>query len=567
MLRSHYHEVAQATRDEQEKKKATASSTATITDTITPNSSQDASVPRAQDPLVAQNSNEQETQQAEEEAKTLQDRISMYQKQLSSSNLHASAANEKKRLMDYVSSPENNKLKDRKSMYQQQLSSKRLFATKEKDDQELSMTMNVSDRKSLYQHQLSTSSLPPSSKDNDVQTVMSIVTQNVNDRKHMYQEQLSSSQHRISMDTFLDDNEKAKEMQTSIKEFERKSLVELEPNNLSLKRKSGDLECCQCAGRIFPADPLIHSFGEIFHQACFKCDSCNRRLTQHPQELQYRTHEQDYLVLLCQKCRQDMIHKHLDKFQASQAGQRILVNGDEMGNIQSVLESIGDELEEIILESIPKCATCGGHFLQYTGNIAIIGAAKYHRECFEMGRPVNVVVGDRKLSPNIAARYLPERIILKLSLENKQPLASFFFVWSTKATDILVVNDAGGGDGVQVMYQADEQAPTTPRRKPALLFPAMDPSSLSYELVSDPFGTPCHLEHIEITKRDDGMTMLSMRLSCWKYCQQHILSFEASMETGANASCFKEAKLVVRIISEKKSQEEESSRKQKRATK
>ena len=288
-------------------------------------------------------------------------------------------------------------------------------------------------------------------------------------------------------------------------------------------KQNEQLVCTACWKPVYPRDPVVRSFGEVLHADCFVCTLCNSKMSRHPKEVQFRVpnsgqgdgsvydddDDNDTLIFLCAKCQEESIHTHSEMVLGTKAGERILVEDDENGDVDGVLEEIGDDLEEIMLDNIPRCALCRGDFLQYTGNIAMVGHLKYHRECFELGKPNNSATGehntspdDRSLTPLQAIRYLPDRLVVKLfsahgTTNKSKPITTIFFVWSNKAADmkqLLSMSQRGRRHQQQqpseyvVSYSLDSNAADRHVHSTGVRLDPEAASSLSCALVGNPIG-------------------------------------------------------------------------------
>ena len=135
----------------------------------------------------------------------------------------------------------------------------------------------------------------------------------------------------------------------------------------------------------------------------------------------------------------------------------ILVQEEEIGDIDGVMDAIGEELSDLLVQGamLPTCAVCGTDFIGYTGKVTIIGSLKYHNDCWLMGKPCPF---DKCLTAIQATKYLPDRLIVKLlakgassassnssdagthsRLSSGAPLATMFFTWKTREGDLKEV--------------------------------------------------------------------------------------------------------------------------------
>jgi hypothetical protein len=351
------------------------------------------------------------------------------------------------------------------------------------------------------------------------------------------QDEIRISQTNTPTAAIIREDEKAKQLQNRISSYEKLSVREEEPIRHQhqpssfplppdrIKEQQQEQPCCSaCLLRIYPTDPILHSFGETLHVSCFVCYFCNSKMFQHPLEVQFRIPDQNTLFLLCSKCQEQSINSRKERVLGKTAGEKIRVEKDEEGNIEGVMEAIGDELEELLLDHVPKCAICGIDFLYYTGELSMVGDFKYHRECFERGTPGTVSNWDRPFTPLQAVRYLPERLLVKVRLaDSSAPIVTLFFVWTTKASDFQRIQQCGE---VAVKYCLDETASANQRKPP----PIRDKSSsLVCELVGTPFGVPCRM-----TSMVHQQAFIVARLVCSKFQLQHVLSFHVRKTNNTN---------------------------------
>lgn len=244
------------------------------------------------------------------------------------------------------------------------------------------------------------------------------------------------------------------------------------------------------------------------------------------------------------------MHRDTPKVVATVAGEKIQVDEEECGDVQGVKDAIGDELEEMLLEKmIPRCQICAGDFLNYTtGRVCIIGQMKYHEECWITGKP-SANLDDRQLIPYQAAKYLPDRWILRLLVVDYEdgnnndsvqkatrhrPLTTLFFHWTTKLSDFqrFVSNRHVQADSIiQIELQLDDQAIGNPnysdpsKSKTHVQLPDNNNNSRSLlhcELVGNPLSsalvqTCCSRA---ATQRDDH---IDIQLQGTKYHVQHTM--------------------------------------------
>jgi hypothetical protein len=259
-------------------------------------------------------------------------------------------------------------------------------------------------------------------------------------------------------------------------------------------------------------------------------------MTSHPTEVQFRVPprgEEKTLFFLCSRCQEESINMCKTKVLGTKAGEKILIEDDEQGDVDGVKDAIGDELEDIVLNHmLPKCGTCGVDFLAYQGNIAMVGSVKHHQECWETGKPGAIKPTDRKLDPSQAVKYLPERIIVRLT-SDKKPIATVFFVWNTKSVDLKRI--ANNNNEVVIRYGMDDQAFGNPnyvdenKRKTRARLPAgVGKENISCELVGDPLGVPMKQMYDPMKS---GKDKVSFQLGCSKFHSQHDITLQVPKQT------------------------------------
>jgi hypothetical protein len=236
-----------------------------------------------------------------------------------------------------------------------------------------------------------------------------------------------------------------------------------------------------------------------------------------------------------------------------------VVAESEQGDIEQVVDAIGDELEEAMYGMIPRCAICGVDFLTYKGNVSMVGALKYHQECSEKGKPAMGFQSSLALAPVQAAKYLPETIILRLSAGDGKVITTLYFVWKGKDDELKSMR-AERQDRVCVQFHLDEKAPANPnfqgssKKKTKARLPAVEegqdqqPQQFCMDLIGGSQiapQPPKMLEPISIIKPEDSsLPLLHAKLAYSKFNLCHSLflvvpctsTVEELDLTGANLS-------------------------------
>ena len=296
--------------------------------------------------------------------------------------------------------------------------------------------------------------------------------------------------------------------------------------------------CAVCLEAMYPTDPTIQSYGKSMHAACFACQLCHAKLKHHPLEVQFELPENgNALYCVCAKCQLESLHRDKPKVLAKNAGDKITPEVDELGDVKGVKEAIGEELEEILLEkTAPRCQLCAGDFLKYTGHVCVVGQMKYHHECWETGKP-SVNLSERQLVPYQAAKYLPERWILRLVMDatnsednsriKRRPIATLFFVWRTRVEDFQNFVSEGqlkATAKIDIQLELDDQALGNPNYHDASRRKTQAPlSSAVNTLECDLIGNPLSTSRWTSTCADKGDQIL-LRLQVNKYHVQHAVT-------------------------------------------
>ena len=137
-------------------------------------------------------------------------------------------------------------------------------------------------------------------------------------------------------------------------------------NTDALRHRGSSAEACAlCHRKVFPTESLKWR-GAAYHRACFRCSQCARSLAAEGDLLSHWCGG----VPFCESCwkRQQLRKSGLTastgvifKGQtAAAAGLRRLPSHG--GDVDGVLEAIGDELEAALDGMVPRCEICGAHF-------------------------------------------------------------------------------------------------------------------------------------------------------------------------------------------------------------
>lgn len=272
------------------------------------------------------------------------------------------------------------------------------------------------------------------------------------------------------------------------------------------------------------------------------------------------------------------------------AGEKIIPDPQELGDVQGVKAAIGDELEEILLEkTLPRCQVCSGDFLNYLGRVCIIGQMKYHNECWETGKP-SVNLSERQLIPYQAAKYLPDRWILRLLVVDpdnnsnkcpRRPIVTIFFVWNNRVHDfqqLVATKQVKATSIVQISLDLDDQALGNPnfydpsKRKTHAQLPSPSPlsssssssrdisKSLTCELIGNPLAGSLRHSKCEIYHHHNSDT-IQFLLQGTKFHVRHQVKFRVPIQNHQKDSSILDlsrASLTITLRQEEQKQSKQS---------
>lgn len=253
-----------------------------------------------------------------------------------------------------------------------------------------------------------------------------------------------------------------------------------------------DPTCDSCLKRIYPTDSITKAFSptRTFHSACFKCYLCNSQLRHHGQEVCIRIPDESdeasfRHILLCQPCQQASQSEYSEKRLSTIAGTRVAPTENEFGDVDGVLDDIGEELEHVMMHNyVPTCTICGGDFLSCDGNkVVIMGPTlKFHYECWETGKP-SVDLQQRKLEPIQAVKYLPTELILRIRSE--ESITTLYFEWKNRLEDFKsLVAESKNTNSLRVVYSINQNTNTVSSKRPWIPLRYL----YTFELVGEPLG-------------------------------------------------------------------------------
>lgn len=127
---------------------------------------------------------------------------------------------------------------------------------------------------------------------------------------------------------------------------------------ISCSQHLADERCCiVCNKKIFPTDDTTTCRNNTYHVGCFRCTLCSSKLKNHPDEehkLVGGEGTKQHMLLQCRQCTIDIRHKNRPRRKSRVAGEKITVDDSEQGDIDQVIDAIGDDLEEAMWGMIPR---------------------------------------------------------------------------------------------------------------------------------------------------------------------------------------------------------------------
>ena len=309
------------------------------------------------------------------------------------------------------------------------------------------------------------------------------------------------SQTSTTADTDTDNNERtplvSRRTQKVIAKFERR-LEQSQSQNANNNTTSAggkqhgisntdSTRCAVCRKTILSSTAKKNSVDEdtiityqkmTMHGTCFSCRDCGKSLIQYTLGVAssnddkenksiYLSKSNGKVKLHCATCHED---QSTSDVYATQAGSRKVVEESEHGDVQQVMEDIGDDLEQAVYFQTPKCATCGDNLTtrhkqqqQAKGakKFVVMGRTVYHPNCYETGRPPSHWPAPAvKLPPSFCAKYLPRQIILKL-VEDGITMTTLYFCWKNREAHAVQLRQQDAAI-VTVPWVLDETAPANP---------------------------------------------------------------------------------------------------------
>lgn len=155
----------------------------------------------------------------------------------------------------------------------------------------------------------------------------------------------------------LVDEPKKGNVSSAIARFEKKNRVDIDSppkgKGKSKKRANAPMQnvrCSVCRKKVYKTEEVKHR-ENIYHRACFKCTDC-RSVPDDPGTIGGE--------LFCRRCgeRRGQQQKAKDSVKGQTAGLKTQVSTEEVGDVQHVMETIGEELEASLEGFIPRQVTC-----------------------------------------------------------------------------------------------------------------------------------------------------------------------------------------------------------------
>eukprot|EP00980_Cylindrotheca_fusiformis_P019878 scaffold6992_cov102-Cylindrotheca_fusiformis.AAC.10 len=301
------------------------------------------------------------------------------------------------------------------------------------------------------------------------------------------------------------------------------------------------MTCDGCRERIYPTDGVTRAFSptRIFHVACFKCSLCQGHLKHHGSEFCFQIPNDEFstsLILLCVPCQQESLSKYTDKTEAAVAGRRIEPSNNEFGDVNGVLDDIGDDLERVMMDHyVPTCTICGGNFLSYNSNkVVLLGPnLKYHSECWETGKP-STEIQQRRLEPLQAIKYLPTEIIVKI--KGDASVSTLYLVWKNRLDDLKRMLDPRVEDhdnrNLTVEYSVDQTVENFVESS----VPWSPQSSLyTFEFVGEPLGKSSLSDCAStITMKDNSNSEASGTMELTRFQLKHVVTIDIPIAKEGN---------------------------------
>lgn len=331
-------------------------------------------------------------------------------------------------------------------------------------------------------------------------------------------------------------------------------------------------KCNACDKKIFPTEESISCRQNIFHIGCFRCSQCGTKLKNDSKEIHQVAGRKFFQ---CHRCKLKSEFKDKPRQLARIAGEKIEVGEDEQGDIDYVVDTIGDDLEDAMFGMVPHCATCGGDFLKYKGEIRGMGLGfKYHEECWLYGKPAVGLTPAMTLFPKQAAKYLPETLILRLGWKQGKIITTLYFTWKDKEVAVKsmraekrTLSEKSFKDPVVVSFELDEDARGNPnycgkkgspvKTKSALPGGSWETECQKANLVLSLVGSeqivpqpPYLLEPISVKytgTENHKIPNLYGRIGYKRYNLHHSLSLEIPLNLGCDEMDLLGAQLVVHI--------------------
>ena len=201
-----------------------------------------------------------------------------------------------------------------------------------------------------------------------------------------------------------------------------KAIAARPPANAAALAKMRDgpaLPRCPACNKSINANAPREAFCErTFHRGCFTCGRCGG--------VAERASSSSTSRLRCAPCAsRDALERrgHVVAAVKTRAGAReVAIDGD----VDGVLDAIGDELEAVVDANVPTCTICGFGF-KSDDEVVAVGMLKWHPSCKALGRPRHGRVKSRG-TVQAAADATEALLTVSVSRGGADAGRTFFFV-------------------------------------------------------------------------------------------------------------------------------------------
>lgn len=193
--------------------------------------------------------------------------------------------------------------------------------------------------------------------------------------------------------------------------------------------KTNRVECTRCRQPIFANEGYRYE-GRDYHKRCFRCDECGGSLAN--DGIVKHKRGNGYVCVTCSVKIIDQLRRQRSGHVIGETQETAGVKNIEKADVQELLNTIGNDLEEAMRNAVPRCEICGDSLaavkpseLEY--EIVLdkrIPVA--HKECRRTGRPKDGVVKSAQ-APRLAIRKAPLQFVVRFTFpDNKKTITLFF---------------------------------------------------------------------------------------------------------------------------------------------